>query len=504
MARLATGSLDAYREYQEGLLAERRFLYEQAESHFRRAVELDSTFALAWLRLADRANTAQEAVFAYVKADQYKEKASERDRFMIEAMFAAELSGDLEEGQRLLQELIERYPDEKEARYQLGVFYDGQGRAEEGRRVIEEAVRLDPYFAPGINHLAYMAGRRGDEVGADTLSLRYLELEPGQANPHDSRAEILEMVGRHEEARAEFREALRIEPGFLASYEHLVRSYLRENDPRGARAALEPYMEVEDPDASVWVRRLQGDTYVAQGRYRDGLAAYRRAAERAAELGRGDLRLAPLLESAGFANVTGAYDEAEEAYYDADEIDPLNQNVLFGLLAVYGQQERIDEMLAVRDSAAARFDSAPSLIRDRAEILLRLADGIIAFYRDDAAAAVGLFDESRELAGAPRPNAFPGLGEESLALIEAGQASEALGLTKTLETISGAGNRFAPFPLHAALYLRGRAHEALGEQTLAAASYEKLLELAGDGVREAVFMRDTPERLARLRADAGA
>ena len=58
VTQLATGNIEAYREYQEGLLAERRFLLEQAEGKYRRAVEQDPEFAIASLRLAMLGNVA--------------------------------------------------------------------------------------------------------------------------------------------------------------------------------------------------------------------------------------------------------------------------------------------------------------------------------------------------------------------------------------------------------------------------------------------------------------
>jgi tetratricopeptide (TPR) repeat protein len=500
VTRLATGSLEAYREYQEGLLSERRFLLEQAEGHYRRAVDLDPTFALAWLQLGMLDNVAgQDAILAFQNADVHKDKASERDRLLIEAMFAANLSRDFEAADSLLRELIDRFPEEKEARYQLGVFYDGSGRAEEGRRVIEEAVTLDPYYAPGVNHLAYMAGRVGDSIGADTLSMRYLELEPDQANPHDSRGEILEMIGRNEDARDEFREALRIEPGFLASYEHLVRSYLREGDAVGARTELRPYMDTEDSDASVLSRRLEGDTYVAEGRYRDGLAAYRDAAERAAELNRDDLRMQPLLEWAGTATFTGSHGEAEAALRQADAIDRMSGGVFLNMLVLEGERGRLDGMLEVRDSAVIRFAETPALLADRTGFLLLVADALIAFYQEDAEAAIQMFDAARDAVAIPRPHPLAATTHEALALLEVGRAGDALALAEHMERASGAGNRLDPGDWHAALYIKGRAHEALGNQSSAVGAYEKLLDMAGDGVHEIALFSEVPDRVSALR-----
>lgn len=500
VTRLVTGNLEAYRAYQEGLLPERRFLTDEAIALYRRAVALDSTFAIAWLRLGIAANMGQEALRAFQNADRFKENAPERDRYLIEAMFAGAFEADAERADSLLRELIRRYPEEKDARYQLGVFYEAQGRAEDGRRVIEEAVALDPYFGPGINHLAYMAGRRGDTVAADTLSLRYLNLEPGQPNPYDSRGEILEMIGRPEDARKAFQEAIRVDPGFIPAYQHLVRSYLRVDDPEGARTALRPFMNARDPEASVNVRRLEGDTYVAEGRYADAIAAYRAAADRAAHLSRADLRLPMLLEAAEMALYTGSFDESEELFREADTIDPMNGGVFLGLLTVNGEQGRIEAMQSVGDSADSLFAAAPALVQRQVDLLVMIADAMIARYRGDMGAAADLFDEIRITFNAPRPALLGGVGPEIIALLATGRAQEALSLAENLEKLASAGNELDPFQRQAGLYLKGRAHEALNEPDSAVAAYERLVALAGEGLRDLLYLNDTPERLAALRS----
>lgn len=504
VTQLATGDLEAYKEYQEGLLAERRFLFEQAEGSYRRAVELDPEFAIAWLRLGMLGNvTGQESLLAFQNADNNKDKATERDRYMIEAMFAANFQRDLAAADSLLRELIEKYPEEKEARYQLGVFYDGTDRDEEGRAIIREAVRLDPYYAPGINHLAYMAGRAGDSAEADSLSLRYIELEPGQANPRDSRGEILEMIGRNEDARAEYQAALELEPGFLASFDHLVRSYLREGDAEGARAALQRHLDTEDADAAVYIRRLLGDTYIADGSYPEALATWSSAAELAARLERQDLRIQPLLEAGQLATFMGDYDGAAASFQEADAIDPLLAGVLFGLLINSGEQGRIDEMLMVRDTVVARFADAPPIIQGQVALIELLVDAVVAWYGGDAQAAVQLYDEARELVSAPRPALVGPSMQETLALIEVGRAREALDIAENMKRISQNGNRLNPGLLQGSLYVKGRAHEALGEASKAAASYGELLDMVGDGIAMIVSMRDAPDRLAATRAAAG-
>lgn len=504
VSRFASGNFEAYQAYQQGLLSERRFLLEQAEGLYRRAVELDPEFAIAWLRLGMLGNvTGQEAVQAFQNADTYKDRAAERDRYMIEAMFAANLQGDIAAADSLLQELIRKYPEEKEARYQLGVFYDATNRDEEGRGVIREAVRLDPFYAPGVNHLAYMAGRAGDAAEADSLSLRYLELEPGQANPHDSRGEILEMIGRPEDAREEYRAALAIEPGFLASFDHLVRSYLRQGEPSAARAALDPYMDTADEDAAVYVRRLAGDTWMAEGRYGDAVASFREAEAMAERLERTNLRMAPLLEAGQLSTYLGRYDESEMILREAEAIDPLNGGAQFGLLVNAGERGDRAGMLATRDSILSRFADAPPIFQDQVALVGYLVDALVAFYDGDAQAAVQLWDEAREQRNAPRARTVMGPPlQESLALIGAGRAREALEIADNLQRISRDANRFNVGQLQVSLWIRGMAHEALGEPGKAADAFGELLEMIGDGHAAIVGWEDLPERLESLQSAA--
>jgi TolB-like protein/Flp pilus assembly protein TadD len=223
VAQLATGSLEAFREYREGIQAERRFLPEEAEEHFRRAVQIDSTFAVAWLRLGlnlfQQQNVA-EASEAMAQAERFIEGTSERDRLMIEALLAY-IGFDVQAAEAKFDELIARYPDDREARTWLAIVYGQSDRQEDRRRTLEDIIRLDPFYAPAYNELAYISAYAGDSAAADSLSLRYLELEPGQANPYDSRGEILELTGRQEEGREAFREAVMVDKGFTVGYMRL-------------------------------------------------------------------------------------------------------------------------------------------------------------------------------------------------------------------------------------------------------------------------------------------
>jgi tetratricopeptide (TPR) repeat protein len=398
IAQLATGSLDAFREYREGIRAERLFHRSEAVEHYRTAVEIDSTFAVAWLRLGlsefSGAGNIAEASQAMAQAERFIDRTSERDRLMIEGMMAF-IRFDPVTAEEKLQQLIARYPDDKEARTWLGILYAQTDRQDDRIRVLEEIIRLDPFYAPAYNELAYSAARGGDTLAADTLSLRYLELEPDQPNPHDSRGEILEMLGRPDEGLEAFRQSIAVDPGFIVGYKHIVRAYMRKGDMAGARAVLAERLGSDDPDISVWIRLLSGDTYVAEGRYLDGLDAYEQAVARARELDRDDLRLVGLLDAGAIAVSVGEFDRAREAYEETLTLDPYNQEAFFGSLSGLGMQGRVDYMRGIREAVAAGIADVPAGFREFAEISLRYTDALIAYYAGEIEKAVELFEETQ-------------------------------------------------------------------------------------------------------------
>jgi len=276
LSRIATGNLEAYREYQEGLLAEQRIVDPSdptAKENYRAAVALDSTFALAWLKLGTPVYRFRELwpdPFPLERSEELLADASTREHLSIQA-YLAWFSREFDEAISHLEELVARHPDEKEARFLLGVMYRERDRAGDSRRVLDEVLWLDPYYAPAVDELAYQAGLAGDEARADSLWLRYVELEPNQAMAYASRGEILELLGKKEDARVMLREAIRLDPGRIEAYNYLMLSHLKDGEPQGARAALQGFQSTDDPAGAVWTRAYEADVYVAEGRYRDAL-----------------------------------------------------------------------------------------------------------------------------------------------------------------------------------------------------------------------------------------
>ena len=152
-AALTTRSLPALKVYLDAERNLRAARFDSAVAGFQLAVSLDSSFALAYYRLAAAAAwTGRMGILtpAVTRALALADRLAERDRRLLSA-FAEMVRGAADGAERQYREILETYPDDLEARFQLAnVLYSynaPRGRppgeaAEQYGRVLE----VDPEF----------------------------------------------------------------------------------------------------------------------------------------------------------------------------------------------------------------------------------------------------------------------------------------------------------------------------------------------------------------------
>ena len=214
---VTTSSMEAYHYFLRGQDAFDKMYDEDARNYLEKAIQLDSTFALAYLYLA-RANDALNEDEArdtnFEKAKMYAYKAGDKDRLYIEAYYADRIEKNPEQRLAILEEIAKRYPKEKRVFYDLGSYYWGQKQYEKAITYNNDALRLDPDYGPALNTLAYVYGDMGQFDKAEEYLKKYAEVIPGDANPYDSYAELYLRSGRFQKAISKYKEALDIKPDF--------------------------------------------------------------------------------------------------------------------------------------------------------------------------------------------------------------------------------------------------------------------------------------------------
>lgn len=195
LADVTTPSVPALRAYLEGERYYREALFPQAVEAYERALEADSTFALALFRISD-AYGWLESVQSDVAIDwaarsvRFMDELSPRNAVIVGASNAL-YRGDLT-ALASLEEAVRRYPDDPEAWFMLAESYLHLGEAtgagaQEALDAVNRAIRLDPGFAPYYVHAIDLnmilsrpdsAGvimeRYGRFSGAESIQAEYL------------------------------------------------------------------------------------------------------------------------------------------------------------------------------------------------------------------------------------------------------------------------------------------------------------------------------------------
>jgi tetratricopeptide (TPR) repeat protein len=222
IADVSTSSLKAYDHYLEGKEAGRKVDYNEAIVQYKKAVELDPQFAIAWLQLASSyhvqmymsgAQVKEEMDEAFENAKKYSGKATEKERLYIEAAYARRIEGNRKKQVLLWEQLITKYPREKDVLQGLGGYYLGAGDEEKGLLMMNKALELDPFFGEVHNGLGLYYLGKGDFEKALEHQKKHVSILPNEPNPLDSLAVVNFYLGRVDESLANFEAALAIDPG---------------------------------------------------------------------------------------------------------------------------------------------------------------------------------------------------------------------------------------------------------------------------------------------------
>lgn len=199
LASVTTASLPALKSYLKGEATYRSGDFATAAEEYERAIATDSMFALAHWRLSqalgwNESLASQRAREANARALELIDRLPARDALLVRATMYARNSDPA--GIPLLQQAVQRYPDDAEAWYQLGdAFLHVPGALvgwEEAKTAFERAVALSPRMAPYHIHLLE-AELRHD---ADSAGLRQRLAEFEQIAPNNVQLERFKLASR--------------------------------------------------------------------------------------------------------------------------------------------------------------------------------------------------------------------------------------------------------------------------------------------------------------------
>jgi tetratricopeptide (TPR) repeat protein len=282
-AVLTTPSVPALKAYLQGESALRAGRSDAAKAALQRAVEEDTTFALAWYRLSVAVASSGERIGeAARQAVRYAGRLEPHDRLLLQAWLAS-WEFRYADAERMYRQAVAARPEDVEAWSQLAhVLFHGaapRGRSTaESRPAWERVLALEPDNVDALGYLARIAMVERRLEDADTLLARALAL-----NPEGDRALVWQGYrGILLDDRAALDSAVagmrRVSD--LGAWVIAWRMVEDTRDPLRARPMVEPLLDpVRPARIRASGRVLLAHTEVARGRWRAARAQLDTAAE---------------------------------------------------------------------------------------------------------------------------------------------------------------------------------------------------------------------------------
>jgi DNA-binding winged helix-turn-helix (wHTH) protein/tetratricopeptide (TPR) repeat protein len=344
-----TSSLEAFKAYDLGRRKHFAGQYFEAIPLYRRAVEIDPNFAIAYAGLGITYGTAREYDLAAQfsrRAFELRERASERERFYIAARYYMDVLDDGDQAIEVLELWKQTYPRDFAPRTNLSARYAAIGRYKEALEEAQEGVRLNP------------------DAGVAYAALAHTSIS----------------LGKHREAALAIEQALakKIEPPY--SRYMLYGISILQDDPAGMKQQVD---RVAGTPAEGGMFAIQSVTSAYQGRVREARSLTERAIELAKSRG---LKEAAGLYSAGDALWEATYGHCAEAQQAAARTlalsrgrIPLNWSAL--ALALCGDAVSVGKLI---DEINRRFPQ-DSFFKTS---WLPMVQAALSIHRGDSASAI--------------------------------------------------------------------------------------------------------------------
>jgi tetratricopeptide (TPR) repeat protein len=327
---------DPFRSFLAGRLAYEKNDLNQAETHYKKALELDpkDLFTDGYIgdvyRLQAKLGLAQEHLARAIKLNPKNSFACGRFGEIYRQQ------SNLEKAQEQLKEAVKLNPQGVFAQGSLGDVYGRQGEFELAQRHLEKAIELEPHDFWTRNSIGNVYLRQGNLEKAQEHFEKAVELDPQKSSAHYDLGNVYRRQGNLEKAQEHFEKAVELDPqNFFVQYD-LGKFYRRQGNLEKAQKHFEKAV-VLDPQ-NVQVHYDLGEVYLRQGNL-----------EKAQEHWEKPVELHPLNASV-WLYIGNFYREhqnnlgkAQECLEKAVELDPEDTFARSCLGEVYRQQGNLEK-----------------------------------------------------------------------------------------------------------------------------------------------------------------
>jgi len=489
VADVTTINLEAYQHFFKGEELINKLKFDEAIEEFNQALARDSTFALAWYRLAYAIGWANEdlAKKPLDRALALIDQIPEKEQYLVRAS-KARMEHGMQAGIDVLREMEEIFPDDKEMIYNIGDWSFHISDYQTAITYLEKVLVIDPTFERAIQHLTWTFRVIGDNDKLEEYAAKYVEISQSP-EAYSFMALAYAKQGKMEEGLEVVRQVRKEDPKNYFVLTTLSDMFMYSDQFDSAQVIID-YITREDAhpmlrEGGAWqlIKPL-----ILQGRYRDAIQQF---------------------------------DELRELYTERADTNTMSMTYIVeihllntGWVDSAGVKESIDEILQLREGIT-RDDFWRNLaliyflIGDQSasnEIVLERRDDpdfgntfdLISFFEfcfnGKCTEAESLIASADLIQGDSEPMIRYILAVCYLISKEPERAieqAELLGIHASFDL-----GRAMCYPRRH--YLKGRAYEMLGSSELAGEHYRTFIDIYKDGDQDLIELLDAKERLEKL------
>ena len=290
IADVTTTNLEAYQHYFKGEEYINKLRLTDAEEEFKKAVAIDSTFGLAYYRLAYTLSwtvgSPQRAKEPLQKALALIDRIPEKERYMLRAL-EAEIERGFSPGIAILKEMEKLYPNDKEMLYNIGDYAHHAFQYSTSERYLQKVLNLDPSFERALQHLAWTYRDTGQHEKGKEVANRLVAVN--ERVGYEVMGQYYLFLGEHETSVNHLEKALEIDSTSRSTMQELVSTYQSSRQYEKALEYANKFLSLRQSPVAyrliAGTYRLRGDLANALHWYQLGLQKFPKTPELLSNVG---------------------------------------------------------------------------------------------------------------------------------------------------------------------------------------------------------------------------
>ena len=235
---VTTSSDDAKQNFIKGRDLTEQLQGQESLQYLTKAIQADTTFALAYLTRSAFQPTAKYFFDDLNKAVALAGNASQGEQLEISG-FEAGVNANPVKQKEDFEKLVSLYPQDERAHNLLANYYFGQFEDQKAIDEYKKAADINADYSPTYNSLGYAYRRAENYTESEKAFQKYIELIPNDPNPYDSYAELLLKEGKYDASIENYQKALTHDAGFVSSKVGIATAYIYQGKYEESRKELQ-------------------------------------------------------------------------------------------------------------------------------------------------------------------------------------------------------------------------------------------------------------------------